>query len=94
MKFILIADTPHSLPFAVAIDEETIESALIKTADLESEAGYVNALFLIDIESGDVKRLYRDGDYWAASDTAFRKDLGVATPDEYFQEPETMEMDL
>ena len=90
MRFILIADTPQSLPFAVAIDEEVIESAPIKTAEIESEMKYINALFLIDAESGDAKRLYRDGDSWAASDTAFRRDLGVATPDKYFQEPETI----
>jgi hypothetical protein len=89
MKYILIADTPQSLPFAVSVDEESIESALIKTADIEKERGYMNAFFLIDIESGDVKRLYRDGDSWAANETAFRSDLGVATPDEYFKEDQS-----
>ena len=93
MKFILIADTPHSLPLAVSLDEETIESALVKTADVEEEMKYINALFLVDIESGETKRLYRDQDGWAASNTAFDRNLGVATPDEYFQEG-TMEMDL
>ena len=92
MKFILIADTPQSLPFAVALEEETIESALVKTADIEDEMKYINALFLIDLESNGVKRLYRDGDSWAASDTAFTSDLGVATTDEYFTGAGTMEI--
>ena len=86
MSFLLIADTPHSLPFAVTLDEASMESALSKVAEVEQEMKYINALFLADMDSGDVKRLYRDQDGWAASDTAFNRDLGIATPDEYFQE--------
>ena len=94
MKFLLIADSPATLPFAVAIDEETVEQALTKAAAIEAEEGFMTCLFMVDLDSGEAKRMYRDGDAWAVSDTAYDRNLGVATPDEYFQEPETMEMEI
>jgi len=94
MKFLLIADTPATLPFAVGIDEETIEQALNKAATMEADEGFMTCLFIIDLESGEAKRMLRGGEGWAVSDTAYNRNLGVATPDEYFKEPETMEMDL
>jgi hypothetical protein len=36
--------------------------------------------------------MYRDGEAWAVSDTAYERNLGVATPDEHFQEAGTMEI--
>lgn len=92
MKYLLIADHPASLPFAVSIDEQTIEDATSKVTSMELEQGYINALFLIDLEAGEAKRLVRDGEGWMLSDTAFDQ-LGAATPDEYFEEG-TMEMNL
>ena len=94
MKFILIADTPASLPFAVSIDEETVEQALTKATAMEAEEGFMTCLFMVDLESGEAKRMFRDGEVWAVNDTAYRRDLGVMTPDEYFQETGTMGMDV
>ena len=39
MKFLLIADTPATLPFVVGIDEETIEQALSRATAIEAEEG-------------------------------------------------------
>ena len=86
MKFLLMADTPATLPFVVGIDEETIEQALAKATAMEVEEGFMTCLFMVDLESGEAKRMYRNGEEWAANDTAFRRDLGVMTPDEYFKE--------
>ena len=86
MKFILIADTPATLPFAVGIDEETVEQALTKATAMEAEEVFMTCLFMVDFESGEAKRMYRDGEAWAVSDTAYERNLGVATPDEYFKE--------
>ena len=61
MKFILIADTPASLPFAVSIDEETVEQALTKATAMEAEEGFMTCLFMVDLESGEAKRMFRDG---------------------------------
>ena len=86
MKYLLIADHPATLPFAVSIDEQTVEEAMKQVKTTEAGfGGYINAQFLIDLESGEAKRLVRDGEGWMLSDTAFDQ-LGVATPDEYFTE--------
>ena len=94
MKFLLIADTPATLPFVVGIDEEAIEQALAKATAMEAEEGFMTCLFMVDLESGEAKRMFRDGEVWAVSDTAYNRNLGVATPDGYFQETGTMEMDV
>lgn len=94
MKYLLIADNPATLPFAVSITEETIEQALSSAAKMEADEGFMTCLFMVDLESGEAKRMYRDGEAWAVSDTAYDRNLGVATPDEYFKEPETIGMDL
>ena len=73
MRFILIADTPATLPFAVGIDEETIEQALSRATAMEAEEGFMTCLFMVDLESGEAKRMFRDGEKWAVNDTAFEK---------------------
>ena len=88
MRFILIADTPATLPFAVGVDEETIDQALSRATAMEAEEGFMTCLFMVDLESGEAKRMFRDGEVWAVSDTAYNRNLGVATPDEYFKEQE------
>jgi hypothetical protein len=92
MKYLLIAEHPSSLPFAVAIDEQSVEAALSAVTNQEKSEGYMRAMFLIDMEGGEAKRMVRDGEAWAVSDTAYERNLGVATPDEYFKEAGTMEI--
>jgi len=92
MKFLLVADTPSTLPFVVKIDEQTIEDAMSRTATMETEELFMSALFLVDLESGEAKRMVRDGDGWKVSDTAYEKNLGVETPDEYFAGTGTQEI--
>ena len=88
MKFLLIAMRPQTLPFAVSIDDESVEGALRSAEGIESEQGFTTFLFLIDMESGSASRMVRNAeDGWAISDTAFDQ-LGVATPDEWFAEQE------
>ena len=85
MKYLLIAGDPASLNFAVSIDEETLEGALAKVAEMEGSRGYLNAMFLIDLDGNDIKRLFRTSDEsWGASDTAFEM-IGIETPDEWFE---------
>jgi hypothetical protein len=85
MSFLLVADRPHTLPFVISIDDETAAEAVTKAADLEQSAGYTNAMFLFDLDSGKAMRMVRDGEGgWALSDTAYDQNLGVATPDDYF----------
>ena len=91
MKYLLIAGDPASLNFAVSIDEQTLEGALAKVAGMESSKGYLNAMFLIDLDNRDIKRLFRTSDEsWGASDTAFEM-IGIETSDQWFEQQETEE---
>jgi hypothetical protein len=85
------------LPYAVAVDVDDPESAIahvdILQADEQRHLFYPE--FLVDLSEGVIKRLIQPegADGWQAVDAAFDV-VGTATPDEYFAEAETMEMDL
>lgn len=83
MSFLLIAQRPETLPFTVSIDEQTFESAIKTAEEIESER-YLYPMFLVDLDGAEVRRIVRDGESLALSDTAF-EELGVATPDEWFE---------
>ena len=85
MKYILIADDPASLPFAVNIDADSVATAVAQVGSARDNKGYINCWFLVDLENKEIGRLVRDGDEWALSDTAY-DELGVNTPAEYFTE--------
>jgi len=85
MRYLVIAGHPSSLNFAVGIDEQSEVAALAKVSSIEQERGYINAMFLIDLEGKDIKRLYRSSDdEWGVSDTAFNM-IGIETTDEWFE---------
>ena len=84
-KFVLVAQESHTLPYAVMIDSESFESAVAKLSEMQEGRLVFDPQLLIDVESGEVKRVFKEGpDSWSLSDTAFEK-LGFATPDEYFE---------
>lgn len=91
MSFLLIAQRPETLPFAVSIDEQTFESAIKAAEAIESER-YLYPMFLVDLDGGEVRRIVRDGESLALSDTAFAE-LGVATPDEWFKDEQVSTME-
>ena len=45
MKYLLIADAPATLPFAVGIDEETVEQALAKATAMEADEGFMTVSY-------------------------------------------------
>jgi len=93
MSYILIAQEAHTLPFAVSIDEETVEQALAKAASMEEGRNILQFTFIVDPKTEEVRRVSRNSDGgWLASDTAFNSKIGIETTDEYFQEPQTAEM--
>ena len=94
MKFIVIAGTSTVMPFAVEVESETLEQALSVAIPTEGVDFTLSPALIIDAESGKAFRPYRGQSGWAVSDTAYARNLGVATPDEYFQDAGTMEMDL
>ena len=87
MRYLLIGQEAHTLPFAIEITEETLEQALVSTADMEDGRNLFQAIFIVDLETGEAKRTARDGNgSWTVSDTAYTQNLGIATTDEYFKE--------
>ena len=94
MKYIVIAGTSTVMPFAVEVDSETLEQAVPQALPADITDATLSPVLIIDAESGKAFRPYRNEDGWAVSDTAYERNLGVATPDEYFQDAGTMEMDL
>ena len=93
MSYILIAQEAHTLSYAVKLDEETVEEALTKAATMEEGRNVLQFTFLIDSETQEVKRVSRNSEGgWLVGDTAFDSNIGIYTPDEYFEEPQTAEM--
>ena len=92
MKYIVIAGTSSLLPFAVEVDTDSIEDAVSQAIPNKGVDMTLSPILVIDKENGEVKRPHRTEDGWRVSDTAYDQNLGVFTPDEYFQEPETMEL--
>ena len=86
MKYLIIGQEAHTLPFVVEVDGQTLEQALVSTADLEEGRNLFYAMFIVDLETGEAKRTIRTETGWAVSDTAYTQDIGISTPDEYFQE--------
>ena len=91
MKFLLIGQEAHTLPFAIEITEETLQKALVSTANLEEGRNLLQVSFIVDLDTGEAKRTIRTEAGWAVSDTAYDQNLGIATPDDYFQGTGTME---
>ena len=85
MRFLLIAQELHTLPYAIEMDSESMDVAVTSLTEMKEGKLGLNPMILINLESGEAKRLVRDGEGWMLSDTAFDQ-LGVATPDEYFTE--------
>ena len=85
MSFILIGREAHTLPYAMNVPADSVDAVVSAIADMEPEKNLLQPYILIDLATGDSKRVYRSGDGWALSDTAFEV-LGLATTDDYFTE--------
>ena len=93
MKYIVIAGTSTLMPFAVEVDTATLEQAVTQAIPTEGVDLTLSPMLVVDVESGRAVRPFRDGDGWGFSDTAYSRDLGIATPDDYFVEAGTMEIE-
>ena len=92
MKYIVIAGTSTLMPFAVEVDTATLEQAVTQAIPTEGVDLTLSPMLVVDVESGRAVRPFRDGDGWGFSDTAYSRDLGIATPDDYFVEAGTQEI--
>lgn len=88
MSALLIAQEAHTRPYVITIDGSA-EAALKSVCTMEEERNVFNPMFLIDLDTGVVSRLVRDEEGgWKLNDTAFKQDIGILTPDEWFEEEE------
>ena len=96
MSFIIIGQESSTLPYAVSVDVSSADLAIAQIATLQADEQrhLFYPEFLIDLSEGSVKRLVQteESDSWQAVDAAFEV-VGKATPDEYFTEAGTMEID-
>ena len=90
MKFLLIGREAHTLPYAIEITEETLEKALVSTAELEEGRNLFQPEILVDLDTGETKRLIKRNNRWDIHDSAFVQNLGHATPYEYFDDEVTV----
>lgn len=85
MKYIVIAGTSSVLPFAVDVDADSIEAAVDQAVSYkEGRDMTLSAILVIDKQTGEVKRPYKEDGAWKVSNTAYATNIGVFTPDEYF----------
>ena len=60
--FAIIAKDPVSLPRVIDLDVDTEQAALERCLELNQESFNLYIDFLINRESGEILRVYRDGD--------------------------------
>ena len=95
MSYILIAKEAHTLPYAVKLDEKSVDKAMSKVKSMASrdKKPLFQPQFLIDLSTGDIQRVVKKEDGYTLVDRAFEANLGSATPDEYFtQQVSTQEI--
>ena len=79
MSYLLILKNHLFLPHAVRLEAETIALAMSEIADRVDNELLASPQWLIELATGDVRRVFKSGDQVILSDTAFRSDLGEAT---------------
>jgi hypothetical protein len=102
MKFLLIGSELITRPYAFEFDSEDVKAALEVASDMseDPQRSSYYPMFLINQDTNECLRVVRElgsdvvgyeGPEYAVSPSAFVA-VGIETPDEYFQEPQTAEM--
>jgi hypothetical protein len=95
MKFLILGQEAHTLPYAVSLDTADLDGAL--TASMEIKESNDRNLFhthlIVNLDTGEVKRMVwdKEANGYVLIDCAFDK-FGIETPNEYFTMPQTAEM--
>lgn len=92
MKYLVITQSSTILPYVIEVDSSSLESAVAQAIPTKDVDRTLRPNLVIDLESGKAVRPFRDGDGWGFSDTAYEKNLGILTPDNYFSETGTQEI--
>jgi len=97
MSYILIGQESSTMPYAISVEEGDVSKALEQIPAIQADAQrhLFYPSFLVDLNNRSIYRVVQDDSDlgWGVVDAAYDV-VGKETPDEYFQEPETMEMDL
>jgi hypothetical protein len=102
MSYLIILKKSLTLPFAIAVSEESIASALSVVEDsfADTPNELISFQFLIDQEANAIYRIYEDssGELQVSPEEDSMKELGELTSHHYFEgtqqidKPETAEM--
>ena len=85
--YLAIIQDPFSLIRAVEIDASAEQEALTNCITMDVKNKSLQIHFLINKESGEIKRVYKNKDGYQISDSAFEY-LGVETGHEHFDAEE------
>ena len=86
MSYILILQERNFLPHAVRLEADTPDVVTTEIAEVVDGKVLAVPEWLIEVATGDVRRVFRVDDQVVLSDTAFKADLGIATTPDYFME--------
>ena len=95
MKFLILGQEAHTLPYAVSLDAESLDGALEATVSIKESTSrnLFQTHLIVSLDTGEVKRMIwdKEADGYALIDCAFDQ-FGNETPNEYFTMPQTAEM--
>ena len=94
MRFLILGQEAHTLPYAVNIEAESLAAATSVVADMKEspDRNLFRPYLMADLETGNVVRIVwdRESESYISVDCAFDL-LGIETPNEYFTMPQTEE---
>jgi hypothetical protein len=82
--FAVITDNPVSLLRAVKLDVDSEELALSRGKAIEEEGFHERIHLIVNLESGEIKRVYRSGDGLKTHRSAYDM-LGTKTGIDFFE---------
>lgn len=96
MRFVLLAQESHTLPYAVRMNESTVEAVLLKCSDIVQERKRINwrPHLLVDMEENAVWRV--TGNRLAGYrlvDQGETQNIGIMTDDEWFKQFPTVDVE-
>ena len=83
--FVIIAKDPFSLPRVIELDAENEQEALGRCLELNQESFNLYIDFLINLETKEILRVYRDGDGPFKTHPSAYSYLGNATGKAFFE---------
>ena len=90
MSYVLILQQHNFLPYAVRLEADTPTAASAEITDVVEGKVMATPEFLIELATGDVRRVFIAGDEVVLAD-GYQSNLGIETTVDYFLKPESAE---